>query len=193
LDTDSNPHDVARARFRAYYEDEDEDTWFCYPDLVEDGEVRLCSECVKKDAPTDSLAAGGYGHMRAVLQGSDGEPLLPPLSEVERMLLAEREAEEGARRGRRGEEQLSEEGAWLMAMVEGGGGGGGNAGVAAGTTTAANFSSECVVCLDAAKTHLFVPCGHQCVCESCSRDVMAGSKQCPMCRSVSSMAIRHFA
>ena len=38
----------------------------------------------------------------------------------------------------------------------------------------------CVVCLDAAKTHLIVPCGHQCVCSKCASCLM--SSTCPICR-----------
>ena len=57
-------------------------------------------------------------------------------------------------------------------------------------------SMLCVVCLDAPKTHLLLPCGHKCVCSGCA-PVFAvsavasaeetgwrrvGSAQCPICR-----------
>ena len=37
---------------------------------------------------------------------------------------------------------------------------------------------ECVICFDDLKTHIAVPCGHLCVCESCS----ASLQSCPICR-----------
>jgi hypothetical protein len=37
---------------------------------------------------------------------------------------------------------------------------------------------ECVVCLDAMKTHAIVPCGHLCLCESCSTRIRT---KCPIC------------
>mmetsp|Transcript_20415 Transcript_20415/g.43147 ORF Transcript_20415/g.43147 Transcript_20415/m.43147 type:complete len:298 (-) Transcript_20415:783-1676(-) len=42
-----------------------------------------------------------------------------------------------------------------------------------------NMEDNCVVCLDAAKTHLLVPCGHQCVCSCCARALSS----CPICRA----------
>lgn len=51
--------------------------------------------------------------------------------------------------------------------------------------------SECVMCLDAPKTMAFVPCGHMCVCESCSESIEPrGSRRCPMCRAVTSGKIK---
>eukprot|EP00494_Astrolonche_serrata_P018311 UN18503 len=38
--------------------------------------------------------------------------------------------------------------------------------------------SHCCICLDDSPTHILIPCGHQCVCEECSR----GLRKCPMCR-----------
>lgn len=40
----------------------------------------------------------------------------------------------------------------------------------------------CVVCLEAEKNHLFIPCGHMCVCEKCSCDVINTKANCPICR-----------
>jgi len=43
-------------------------------------------------------------------------------------------------------------------------------------------SNECAVCMGH-KNHVLIPCGHVCVCEQCASNIMASSKQCPMCRS----------
>ena len=48
----------------------------------------------------------------------------------------------------------------------------------------------CVICLDAPKTHLLLPCGHKCVCAGCAPDFASnddgwkrvGTPQCPICR-----------
>ena len=45
---------------------------------------------------------------------------------------------------------------------------------------------ECVVCLDEPSTHLFVPCGHQCVCFSCGSVMDA----CPKCRATVTLLLR---
>ena len=39
--------------------------------------------------------------------------------------------------------------------------------------------TTCIVCFANAKSHLAAPCGHQCVCGSCSEQM----KQCPVCRA----------
>ena len=42
----------------------------------------------------------------------------------------------------------------------------------------------CVVCMDAPKHCVMVPCGHQCVCEACAKQLtQATSPTCPMCRA----------
>ena len=46
---------------------------------------------------------------------------------------------------------------------------------------------ECCVCMEARKTHAFVPCGHRCVCEGCADCIMAASKECPVCRQASNL------
>ena len=46
----------------------------------------------------------------------------------------------------------------------------------------------CVVCLDEAKTHILIPCGHQCVCGPCSERLAQG--HCPVCRTAVTMAVR---
>jgi len=39
-------------------------------------------------------------------------------------------------------------------------------------------ASTCTVCFTYEKTHLCVPCGHQCACETCSKQLSS----CPICR-----------
>jgi hypothetical protein len=42
----------------------------------------------------------------------------------------------------------------------------------------------CVVCMDAPKQHVIVPCGHQCVCEACAQQLtQTTSPSCPVCRA----------
>ena len=44
----------------------------------------------------------------------------------------------------------------------------------------------CVVCMDADRTHAFIPCGHLCVCKGCVDhfNVVDGNGKCPMCKEV---------
>mmetsp|Transcript_51373 Transcript_51373/g.94964 ORF Transcript_51373/g.94964 Transcript_51373/m.94964 type:complete len:449 (+) Transcript_51373:147-1493(+) len=54
---------------------------------------------------------------------------------------------------------------------------------------------SCVICLAKPKTHAFVPCGHRCVCESCSLEVLSTSGQealCPLCRTAVHEAMQIF-
>jgi hypothetical protein len=53
------------------------------------------------------------------------------------------------------------------------------------TNAGAAVDAECCVCMESAKSHVFIPCGHVCVCQGCAEQVMASSKECPMCRQVS--------
>ena len=48
----------------------------------------------------------------------------------------------------------------------------------------------CIVCLDADKSHLLWPCGHQCVCGTCSYNIVPGL--CPLCRVWCTAATRVF-
>ena len=41
----------------------------------------------------------------------------------------------------------------------------------------------CVICDDNAADHIFIPCGHICVCGSCATK-FAGNSKCPLCRTV---------
>ena len=53
--------------------------------------------------------------------------------------------------------------------------------------------SECVVCMDKERSHIFVPCGHRCVCEECSAMVMrAAQPRCPYCRAPATSSIQTF-
>ena len=50
---------------------------------------------------------------------------------------------------------------------------------------------ECVVCMDGARTHAFVPCGHRMVCEECAMRVLRSTDPaCPSCRSACTQALR---
>jgi len=41
----------------------------------------------------------------------------------------------------------------------------------------------CVVCFDAHKDHIIVPCGHMCVCASCAEKLTkTRTPTCPVCR-----------
>ena len=40
-------------------------------------------------------------------------------------------------------------------------------------------ASLCVICIDAARTHALLPCGHKCLCSECA----VGQRRCPLCRS----------
>ena len=43
--------------------------------------------------------------------------------------------------------------------------------------------TQCVVCFDAPKDHIIVPCGHMCVCEACAEQLTkTRTPTCPVCR-----------
>jgi hypothetical protein len=44
-------------------------------------------------------------------------------------------------------------------------------------------SAECVLCFDAPKDHILVPCGHQCVCGACAKKLKKAKLPCPFCRA----------
>jgi len=62
----------------------------------------------------------------------------------------------------------------------------------AATAAAMLSGSECCVCMESRKSHIFVPCGHVCVCGGCADNIMAASKECPICRQVSSLCMKVF-
>jgi len=50
--------------------------------------------------------------------------------------------------------------------------------------------SLCVVCMHAARTHTFLPCGHRCVCGSDADKLMSSTKLCPICRENATSVVR---
>jgi len=42
-----------------------------------------------------------------------------------------------------------------------------------------DHESLCVICIDARRSHVFLPCGHFCCCENC---IPKANGVCPMCR-----------
>jgi hypothetical protein len=51
----------------------------------------------------------------------------------------------------------------------------------------------CVVCMDARKQHVMVPCMHVCVCEACAQRLLdAQTPHCPVCRTPVNHSTRVF-
>ena len=51
----------------------------------------------------------------------------------------------------------------------------------------------CVVCMDARKQHVMMPCMHMCVCEACARRLLdAQTPHCPVCRTPAERTTRVF-
>ena len=53
----------------------------------------------------------------------------------------------------------------------------------------------CVVCLDNAKTHVFVPCGHYSCCAECCALIANGPEAmrlCPLCKGTITMGMKVF-
>jgi hypothetical protein len=51
----------------------------------------------------------------------------------------------------------------------------------------------CVVCFDAPKDHLIVPCGHQCVCARCAEQLTkTRTPTCPVCREPIQQTVKVF-
>jgi len=48
----------------------------------------------------------------------------------------------------------------------------------------------CSICLDNEADHLFIPCGHVCVCMNCSQRVLDTTSTCPLCRLTCTAAYR---
>lgn len=51
---------------------------------------------------------------------------------------------------------------------------------------------KCVVCLNRASTHVFVPCGHLCACAPCGSRAMKTTGACPICRGIAAQTFRVF-
>lgn len=74
-----------------------------------------------------------------------------------------------------------------------GGGGVGSKGVGSKTSVVDDeIEIECVMCMDAPKTHVFVPCGHMCVCSACAATIMGAKKECPQCRGAATHCMQVF-
>jgi hypothetical protein len=41
----------------------------------------------------------------------------------------------------------------------------------------------CVLCFDAPKDHIILPCFHMCVCEACANQLTQRNSACPICRA----------
>ena len=52
-------------------------------------------------------------------------------------------------------------------------------------------AETCVVCMDAPRQHVMVPCGHLCACASCA-SAMVRRRSCPMCRATVTNSMRVF-
>jgi hypothetical protein len=56
-------------------------------------------------------------------------------------------------------------------------------GSGSGTPHSDAEETQCVVCFDAPKDHIIVPCGHMCVCEACAEQLTnTRTPMCPVCR-----------
>jgi hypothetical protein len=56
-------------------------------------------------------------------------------------------------------------------------------GSGSGTPQLDEEETQCVVCFDAPKDHILVPCGHQCVCGACAEQLTrTRTPTCPVCR-----------
>jgi hypothetical protein len=51
---------------------------------------------------------------------------------------------------------------------------------------------QCSICMNDAKDHAFIPCGHLCACASCAKAVIADSGLCPICRATTSSFLKCF-
>ena len=51
---------------------------------------------------------------------------------------------------------------------------------------------ECVVCMDAKKDTLLMPCKHACVCSACAEDLLQSKSDCPQCRKAIGQVIKIF-
>ena len=47
----------------------------------------------------------------------------------------------------------------------------------------------CIICFEAPSSHILIPCGHQCVCQSCMDKVL---NECPICRAAVDLKVKVF-
>ena len=98
-----------------------------------------------------------------------------------------------ARQQRKGEAPTGPAAAARVVASSGGG--------AAPASPEVDDATLCVVCMDAPKTHLLLPCGHKCLCAGCAPDYAEGEDgdgwqrvgsrpTCPMCRQPARMVTR---
>ena len=90
---------------------------------------------------------------------------------------------QGCWRGKRGGAQRWGGGGRFIQSNREGDGGEGGGDVSRGRCAGVGIENECVMCMDVAKSHAFVPCGHMCVCEGCAARIMRANKECPFCCS----------
>ena len=43
-------------------------------------------------------------------------------------------------------------------------------------------NKECLICLDAVKDTIVMPCGHLCICKECGQGLVKAKHTCPVCR-----------
>ena len=60
------------------------------------------------------------------------------------------------------------------------------------TCGGADEDNSCVVCMDAARTAVCVPCGHNAGCIECLTAIHESNQGCPVCRAELSQVIRLF-
>jgi hypothetical protein len=66
-------------------------------------------------------------------------------------------------------------------------------GSGSGTSHPDAEETMCVVCFDAPKDHLIVPCGHQCVCAGCAEQLTnTRTPTCPVCREPIQRTVKVF-
>jgi hypothetical protein len=66
-------------------------------------------------------------------------------------------------------------------------------GSGSGTPQPGGEETMCVVCFDAPKDHLIVPCGHQCVCAGCAEQLTnTRTPTCPVCREPIQQTVKVF-
>jgi len=49
--------------------------------------------------------------------------------------------------------------------------------------------NDCIICMDQSYEVVMVPCGHYCMCEACSKQILNTTSKCPLCRQTIIMAV----